>query len=317
MLNPDLHLKPNWQIEPRKSTRQGFGDGLVELAKLNNLVIAVTADLAESTKVHVFGKSYPDRFFDIGVAEQNLMSVGGGLAAAGLIPFISSYAVFSPGRNWEQLRNTVCYSGLNVKIVSTHAGLSVGPDGATHQALEDIALTRVIPNLTVISPCDYYQARLATFAAGDMFGPVYLRLSRIDSHQITEKSTPFEIGKAQVLRFGEKITIVSTGIMVPEALQAAREIDAEVINVHTIKPLDIDTIIQSAKKTGKLIVVEEHQAAGGLGSAVLEALSENSFYPKIKMMGVNDQFGQSGLSDELLSAYGLTWEHIIEKSRQF
>lgn len=288
------------------------------MGKINPRVVALTADLKDSTKVDKFATAYPDRFFDVGVAEQNLLGVGAGLAASGTIPFCTSYAVFSPGRNWEQLRNTVCYSNLNVKIVSTHAGISVGPDGATHQALEDLALTRVLPHLTVISPVDYHQAYLATVAAARHSGPVYLRLSRENSHSLTSNQTPFDLNRAQTLRFGDTVTLVATGLMVAEALKAAEEIDAEVINVHTIKPLDINTIIQSLKKTGKLMVVEEHQIAGGLGSAVLESLVEaGTFPPQIKLMGVNDQFGQSGTPEELLDAYGLTWHHIIEKFRQF
>jgi transketolase len=315
MLNESFNLE--WQKSDKKSTRDGYGDALLELGKINPNVVVVTADLAESTRTEKFGKSYSDRFFDVGVAEQNLMSVGGGLAATGLIPFISSYAMFSPGRNWEQLRNTVCYGNLNVKIASSHAGLSVGPDGATHQALEDIALTRVLPNLTVISPCDYHQARLATFGVANLRGPVYLRLSRLSTHQITTSRTLLEVGKAQTLCFGDAVTLVSTGVMVAECLQAAAEIDAEVVNIHTIKPIDIETIIQSVKKTKRLIVVEEHQQAGGLGSAVLEALAEKSYYPPVKLMGVADQFGQSGTAEELLEAYGLTWHHIIKTYKSF
>jgi len=303
----------NWSKSTKKSIRDGYGDALVELGKNNPQVVVLTADLSESTKVDAFKKAYPDRFFDLGVAEQNLIGVGGGLAATGLIPFCSSYAMFSPGRNWDQLRNSICYSNLNLKLVSSHAGLSVGPDGATHQALEDIALTRVIPNLTVISPLDYHQAYQATLAAADLLGPIYLRLSRSASPQITCPETPFTIGLAQTLTYGQAVTLVSTGIMVSECLKAAAEIDAEVINLHTIKPLDISTIINSCKKTGKLIVVEEHQQAGGLGSAVLESLVGAGFLPpKIKLMAVPDQFGQSGTPEELFAAHGLTWEHIIQ-----
>lgn len=318
MLNPELNLNSGWQASVKDSTRQGFGDALVQLGKLNPQVVVLTADLKESTKVDKFAITYPNRFFDVGVAEQNLMGVSGGLAASGLIPFCSSYAAFSPGRNWEQFRNTVCYSNLNVKVVSTHAGLSVGPDGATHQALEDIALTRPLPNLAVISPADYHQAYFATIAAANQSSPVYLRLSRETSYSVTTHQTPFELGKAQVLRFGDRVTLVATGLMVGEALKAAEELDAEVINIHAIKPLDINTISQSLQKTNKLIVVEEHQQAGGLGSAIFEAFIQSGLsLPPTKHLAVADQFGQSGTSEELLNAYGLTWQHIIEKFRQF
>jgi len=310
MLNPSFN--PHWQTDPLKSTRAGFGDAILNLGKSNPQVVVTTADLADSTKIEAFKQAYPNRFFDLGVAEQNLAGVGAGLAAAGLIPFCTSYAMFSPGRNWDQLRNSICYPQANVKLVSSHSGLSVGPDGATHQALEDIALTRVIPNLTVISPCDYHQARLATLASANIRGPVYLRLSRPETPQITTPSTPFQIGQNQTLCFGDTATIVSTGLLVSECLKAAAETGAEVINVHTIKPLDIDSIIQSTSKTDKLIVVEEHQRAGGLGSAIFEAFIDRGIpLPPTKHLAVNDQFGQSGTPEELLEAYALTWTHIL------
>lgn len=311
-------VNPHWQTDPKPSIRQGCADALVKLGKTQPNVVVVTADLAESTKVDAFAKAYPDRFFDVGVAEQNLMGIGGGLAAVGLIPFCSSYAMFHPGRDWDQLRNTVCYSHLNVKIIATHAGLSVGPDGATHQALEDIALTRIIPGLTVISPCDYQQTYQATLAAASHLGPVYLRLSRESAFSITTAATPFKLGQAQILRYGAAVTLVATGLMAAEALKAAEEIDGEVINIHTIKPLDVTTISQSLRKTKKLIVVEEHQVAGGLGSAVLEALvAAGEPVPAAKLIGVTDQFGQSGTADDLFTAYGLTWEHLIQAYRSF
>jgi transketolase len=318
MLNPQLNLNPNWQTAPKDSTRAGFGDALVQLGKINPKVVVLTADLKDSTKADAFTAAFPNRFFDTGVAEQNLMGVSAGLAASGLIPFCTSYAVFSPGRNWEQLRNTVCYSHLNVKVASTHAGLSVGPDGATHQALEDIALTRTLPNLTVISPADYHQAYRATIAAARHTGPVYLRLSRESALSITTTSTPFDLGAAQILRFGSQATIVTIGLMVGESLRAAEEIDAEVINIHTIKPLDIDAIMSSVKKTGKLIVAEEHQQAGGLGSVIFETfVHRGAALPPTKHIAVTDQFGQSGDTEELFEAYGLTWHHIVDKYSQF
>lgn len=290
----------------------------MQLGKINPRVVVLTADLGESTQAQPFQNAFPDRFFDVGVAEQNLMGVSAGLAASGLIPFCTSYATFSPGRNWEQLRNTVCYSNLNVKVVATHVGLTVGPDGATHQALEDIAITRPIPNLVILSPLDYHQTYRATITAASHSGPVYLRLPRENNFSITTTATPFELGKAQVLRFGEAVTIVATGLIVGEALKAAEEIDAEVINVHTIKPLDIDTIYASTQKTKHLIIIEEHQQAGGLGSALFEAFAHRSWpLPPTKHLAVADQFGQSGDPEELLEAYGLTWNHIIEKYHQF
>jgi transketolase len=291
---------------------------MLQLGKINAHIVALTANLKESTQLEAFAAAYPDRFFDVGVAEQNLMGVSAGLAAAGLVPICASYATFSPGRNWEQLRNTVCYSNLNVKIVATHAGLTVGADGATHQALEDIALTRTLPNLIVLSPPDYHQTSRAIIAAARHKGPVYVRLPREKSFAITSVNTPFELGKAQVLRFGEAVTIVATGLMVGEALKAAEEIDAEVINIHTIKPLDIDTIYASTQKTNHLIIIEEHQQAGGLGSALFEACAHHNLpLPPTKHLAVTDQFGQSGPPEALLDAYGLTWNHIIEKYHQF
>lgn len=315
MLNPDLYLDSNWSNSTANATREGFGQALVDFADNFPQLIVLTADLADSTRVKLFQTKYPNRFLDLGVAEQNLASVSAGLAAAGLLPVACSYAIFSPGRNWEQIRNSIGYSHLNVKIVSTHAGLSVGPDGATHQALEDIALTRVIPNFTIMSPMDYFQAYQATKAMLEYQGPVYLRLTRPTTSIISTAKTPFTLGTAQILRFGKSITIVATGPLVCEALKAADEIDAEVINVHTIKPLDINTILQSVKKTKKLITLEDHQIAGGLGSAVLEGLAGNPV--STKLMGVADSFGESGTPEELYIAHHLTWEDIIATAHSF
>lgn len=316
MLNPHFSINPNWSsIEP-KATRDGFGDAVYSMGRDNKEIVVLTADLAESVRVEKFSKSFPDQFFEVGIAEQNMIGIAAGLAATGCIPFATSYAVFSPARNWDQIRVSVCYGNSNVKIVSSHAGISAGPDGAVHQGLEDIALMRVLPHMTVVSPCDYQQAYRATVAASDHLGPMYIRLSRYASAQITTKETSFVLGKAQILRYGSKLTVVATGIMVAEALKAAEELDAEVINVHTIKPLDVDCIAQSVAKTKKLIIIEEHQIAGGLGSAILEAfIQKNIPVPPTKLIGVNDQFGQSGSADELLQSYGLTWEHIIETYR--
>lgn len=316
MINPHLNLDPNWEKSLPRATREGFGEAILEIGRTNDNLLVLTADLADSLKLDPFIKAHPGKFLEIGIAEQNLVGIAAGLASIGFIPLACSYAVFSPGRNWDQIRVSVCYSNLDVKIVSSHAGLSVGPDGAVHQALEDIALMRVLPNMTIISPCDYVQSQLATRAMIYQSGPTYLRLHRQPGPVITSATTPFKIGVAQTLRFGKSVTIVTTGLMVAESLKAAEEIDAEVINVHTIKPLDINAIIQSLKKTGKLIVVEEHQLAGGLGSSITEALAE--IYPvPTRFVAVRDQFGQSGTPDELWQAYGLTWEHIISVFKTF
>jgi transketolase len=317
---PDVKLNQNWGKKDdldQKGTRDGYGDGLKELGSQNPNVVCLSADLTESTRSNLFAEEFPDRFFQTGVAEQNLMGISAGLALSGKIPFAASYAVFSPGRNWDQLRVSVCYSRANVKIISTHAGLTVGPDGATHQALEDIAITRVLPNLTVIVPSDYFEAKKATYAISELEGPAYLRLGRSGAPVYTTEETPFEIGKANLLYEGNDATIIACGIMVYEALMAAKElsergISVDVINCHTIKPIDKETIINSAKKTGKIVTVEEHQITGGLGSAVAEVVSEEFPVP-IKRIGMPDIFGQSGTPEELLTEYGLTKEHIIDE----
>jgi transketolase len=317
---PDVKLNQNWGNKDelvQKGTRDGYGDGLKELGSQNPNVVCLSADLTESTRSNLFAEEFPDRFFQTGVAEQNLMGISAGLALSGKVPFAASYAVFSPGRNWDQLRVSVCYSRANVKVISTHAGLTVGPDGATHQALEDIAITRVLPNLTVIVPSDYFEAKKATYAISELEGPAYLRLGRSGSPVYTTEETPFEIGKANLLYEGNDATIIACGIMVYEALMAAKElsergISVDVINCHTIKPIDKETIINSAKKTGKIVTVEEHQITGGLGSAVAEVVSEEFPVP-IKRIGMPDIFGQSGTPEELLTEYGLTKEHIIDE----
>lgn len=299
----------------KKSTRAGFGDALLALAKSNKNIVVVSADLAESTRVQKFGQKYPQRFIEVGVAEQNAMGVSAGLALSGKIPFLASFAVFSPGRNWDQLRVSVCYSKANVKIVSTHSGLSVGEDGATHQALEDLAITRVLPNLTVIAPADYNEAVAATKAIAKHQGPVYLRLTRPNSPVFMKANKPLQIGKAEVLYKGKDVTIVACGPIIYEALQAAailakRKIKVEVINCPTIKPLDQNTILRSVKKTKKLITLEDHQKAGGLGSAITEMLAEK-FPVKTIIMGVDNTFGESGTVEQLWDKYGLSQKHII------
>lgn len=312
MLHQKLFHKDN-QTAP---TRNGYGDGLLELGKKNPNVIVLTADLAESTRVEAFQKKHPDRFIECGVAEQNMMGVAAGLALAGKTPFVSSYAVFSPGRNWDQLRVSVCYSNANVKIAGSHAGLSVGPDGATHQALEDIAITRVIPNLTVIVPCDYEEAKKCTIASASYRGPVYIRLTRSATPLVTTAKTPFEIGKHLVLRTGTDVTICACGPLVHEALMASealakKRISAEVIDCHTIKPFDEQTLLASIKKTGSCVTVEEHQITGGLFGAVSETLSRLSPCP-IEPVGMPNCFGESGQPDELLKKYGMKADTIVK-----
>lgn len=298
--------------------RKGFGQGLV-LAGENNLnVVGLCADLTESTQMHLFRDKFPNRFVQMGVAEQNLASVASGMAAMGKIPFISSYAMFSPGRNWEQIRTTICYNNQPVKIAGSHAGVSVGPDGGTHQAIEDLAITRVIPRMVVISPCDAIEARKATQAAADTGTPVYLRLAREKTPIMTTDKTPFEIGKAQIVWEGKKpkVGIIATGALLHKALLAARELEkkkigVEVMNLSTIKPLDTRAIISLAERTGAIVTVEEHQVAGGMGSAVAECLAENHPVP-MKFIGVRDQFGQSGTPEELIRHYGMDENAIIK-----
>lgn len=316
MLNTALYDK---KVE-YKSTRQGFGDALVELGKQNPNVVVLTADLKDSTKVNQFAEKFPKRFFDVGVAEQNLAGISTGLALSGKIPFLTSYATFSPGRNWEQLR-IACYSNANIKIVSSHAGLSTGADGATHQALEDIALTRVLPNLTVFNPCDYHEAKKATIEAENIKGPVYLRLYRAETPVITTVKSDFNPKLAPILVEGKDITLVSSGPILHEVLLAAKKlleqnkISCEVINLHTIKPIDKNTLIESVSKTKKLVIIEEHQMHAGIGSTVLEAISEIPV--KSKIIGINDTFTMSGTYNELKHKYHLDAESLTKNILDF
>lgn len=294
--------------------RKGFGRGLLEAGKQNEQVVAACADLTDSTQMSLFKEAYPERFVEIGVAEQNLVTVGSGLAAMGKVPFVSSYAAFSPGRNWEQIRTTICLNNQPVKIVGSHAGISVGPDGATHQMLEDITLMRVLPNMVVIAPGDSLEAERATLALAGDKRPAYLRLAREATPIITTSKTPFEIGKAYVYAKGDDITLVSTGTMTYHALAAAEMlfkdgIDAEVVHCPTIKPLDAMTILGSAKKTKKVVTLEEGQVNGGLGGAVAELLGEEYPVP-MKRIGIRDRYGESGKPDELMEHFGLTAKHI-------
>jgi len=300
-----------------KVCRDGFGEALLELGRKNKDVVVVSADLAESTRCLDFSKKFPERFIEVGVAEQNMAGVAAGLALEGKIPFICSFGVFSPARNWDQIRISICYNKVNVKIIGAHAGLNVGEDGATHQALEDIAITRVLPNMTVIAPCDYEESKKAVWAAAKFEGPIYIRFGREKSPVMTLPKTKFQIGKAEVFKEGDDITIIACGPMVYEALLAAKElkkekIQAEVINCHTIKPIDTKTIIHSAKKTNRVVTIEEHQVNGGLGSAVAEVLSQNYPVP-MKIIGMPDKFGESGTGKQLLDKYGLNSKHIVNE----
>lgn len=310
MLNKNAYLIEDLSKAEKAPTRDGYGKGLVEAGLKDERVVVLCADLTESTRSHWFREKFPERFIEIGVAEQNMATIAAGLANYGKIPFISSYAAFSPGRNNEQIRTTISLNNVPVKIAGAHAGVSVGPDGATHQALEDIALMRVQPNMTVIVPCDAMEAQKATVAAAlKVSGPAYLRFGREKSQIFTTEKTPFEVGKAIILRNGKDITIIGCGMLLYNALSAAVElskegIEATVINSHTIKPLDIMTILNSVKETKAVVTVEEHQMAGGLGSAVAEALSQHFPAPQ-EFIGVHDRFGESGEPDELIEHFGL------------
>jgi transketolase len=300
---------------PTDPIRAGFGRGLLEAGKQNENVVAACADLTDSTKMNLFAEAFPERFIEMGVAEQNLVTVGAGLAAMGKVPFVSSYAAFSPGRNWEQIRTTICLNDRPVKIIGSHAGLYTGTDGATHQMLEDIALMRALPNMVVLAPCDALEAEKATLAMAKDKRPNYMRVTREATPIFTNNNTPFEIGKAQVFESGADVTIIATGTMTYPALVAAEHlykdgIEAEVIHCATIKPLDAVTILESVKKTGAVVTAEEHQIIGGLGSAVAELLSEHHPVP-LRRIGVKDRFGESGKPDELLEHFGLTYKHIM------
>ncbi len=305
--------------------RKGFGDGLLEVGEKNPKVVGLCADLTESTKMNLFANKFPERFVQVGVAEQNLASVASGMAAMGKIPYISSYAMFSPGRNWEQIRTTICYNDRAVIIAGSHAGISVGPDGGTHQAIEDIALTRVMPNMTVISPCDHIEARKATIKASYLGKPVYIRLAREKTPVITTDDSPFQIGKAQLL-YGETeekadVGIVATGALVHKALKAAVSLEKEdgvkvkVLNISTIKPIDAEALIQLADTCGAIVTVEEHQIMGGFGSAVAEILVQNIPVP-MEFVGVQNRFGQSGTQDELIEYYHMGEKEIFGACRR-
>jgi len=311
MLNRNLYNKDKVKM---KSTRDGFGDALFELGEKNKKVVALTANLGESVRMNKFAKSFPERFFDMGVAEQNMAGVSAGMALSGKIPFIGSFAVFSPGRNWEQIRVSIAYTNANVKIIGSHSGLGVGEDGATHQALEDIALMRVLPNMIVLSPCDYNQAKQAVYWAAQHKGPVYIRLQRQKTPVITQGTDKFV--KAEVLHEGSDVTLISMGPQVYDCLLASKELErkgvsVEVINCQSIKPLDEKLILKSIKKTGRVVTFEDHQIAGGLGSVISELVTDK--YPvSVKRLGVNDVFGESGSIDDLYKKHELTVEGIVK-----
>ncbi|MCX6757278.1 MAG: transketolase family protein [Candidatus Nomurabacteria bacterium] len=330
MLNPQLKLNTkifNEDVE-QVPIRKGFGLGLVIAGEADKNVVALCADLTESTQMHLFKEKFPERFVQVGVAEQNLATVSSGMAAMGKISFMSSYAMFSPGRNWEPIRTSICYNDRPVKIIGSHAGISVGPDGGTHQAIEDIAITRVIPNLDVISPCDALEAKRATIQIAKTKTPTYLRLAREKTPIITTEETPFKIGKSEIYWMPDmglaQVGIIATGALLYRAIMVAKELASEnngegikikVMNLATIKPIDIEAIITLAKECRAIVTVEEHQIAGGMGSAVAEVLAQNCPTP-VEFIGVHDSFGQSGTQDELTEHYGMGKESIKEAVRK-
>jgi transketolase len=310
-----------YEAPDEEPIRAGFGRGLRAAGEANDQIVALSADLTDSTKISDFKAAFPDRFIQIGVAEQNLVTVASGLARAGKIPFTSSYAAFSPGRNWEQIRTTICLNEMPVKIVGSHAGVSVGPDGATHQMLEDLALMRVLPNMVVIAPGDSVEAEKATRLIAENGQPSYIRLAREKTPIFSTEESPFEIGKAYVLREGNDVSLLGTGTMTYQFLKAAQLLEAhgvsaEVVHVPTIKPLDSETILASVRKTGRVITAEEAQIAGGFGGVIAELLSERLPTPLYRI-GINDRFGESGEPNELLDHFGLTAEKIVPEVQRF
>jgi transketolase len=323
MIVTDAKLRNDvFEAKEKAATRDGFGKGVVEAGRADGRIVVLSADLAESTRADWFQKEFPDRFIELGVAEQNLATVAAGMAAYGKVPFITSYATFNPGRNWEQIRTTTCINNVPVKVCGMHAGLLTGADGATHQALEDIALMRALPNMTVISPCDAEEGRKATLEAAKSGTPVYLRFAREKTPTMTTADTPFSIGKALVMWRSPQPTVAlfGTGPVLHNALLAAKQLEGEgigsiVVNVHTIKPLDEELVAAVARECGAAVTVEEHQVRGGLGGAVAEALAKRAPTP-IEFVGVQDRFGQSGKPGELWEEYGLTVPHIIEAAKK-
>lgn len=301
--------------------RDGYGKALLKLIGNGKPVVALDADVAKSTRTVWVRDQYPEHFLDMGIAEQDMVGTASGLALGGMIPFASTYGVFLAGRAWDQIRTTVCYNNLNVKLAGAHAGISVGPDGATHQALEDVALMRVLPNMTVVVPCDAVETEKATLALAEREGPCYIRFGREAVPVITDEDSPFEIGKANVLRDGKDAVLFANGAMVYEGLEAAKQlagegIDLMVVNLHTVKPLDQEAVVAAARKTGRVITAEEHQAAGGMGSAVAECLAQHYPVP-MRILGMQDGFGESGAPDELMKRYGFSSDAIYQAVKDF
>lgn len=316
-LSPKLLTKEILQ----RATRDGYGDGLVELGATNPNVVVLCGDLKESTRAEWFEKKYPDRFIEVGIAEQNMAAMAAGLALSGKIPFVATYAVFCPGRNWDQLRISICYQNLPVKLSGAHAGISVGPDGGTHQAMEDIAITRVLPNMTVLAPCDAEETRKAVHAAADISGPVYMRFARHKTPVFTTKKTPFTVGRALQLTEGDDVTIISCGPIVYSALEAAQQLSdkgssVRVLNMATVKPLDREAIRKAARETGALVTCEEHQRNGGLGGAVAEVLTGEGPPVPQEFVAMPDHFGESGQPAELLAHYGMDTAAIVAAVRR-
>lgn len=314
-----MHLEENLKEALQKPMRDGYGEALVELGRKNEKVVVLVADLKESTKVTAFCGEFPDRGIEMGIAEQNMMGVAAGMALAGKIPFVNSFACFSPGRNFDQLRASVCLSKANVKVIGSHAGVGNGEDGANQQMFEDIGVVRSLPNLVVVVPCDYEQIKKAVAAISEHQGPVYMRMTKPSRAVVTSKMTPFTLGKAQTLRKGKEVGIIACGSMVYEALMAAEQlapkIECEVVNVHTIKPIDREEIVRVAQKCKKIVVAEEHQVIGGLGSAVAEVLGEEC-PTRIKFVGMKGVFGESGKPEEVVKKYGMSREAIVKAVRE-
>lgn len=300
--------------------RDGYGKALLELCRTKPDVMVVDADVAKSTRTDWVRRDFPEKYINVGISEQDLVDTAAGMSLAGMVPYISTYGIFLTGRAWEQIRNTVCYNQLNVKLGGAHAGISVGPDGATHQALEDVALMQVIPEMTVIVPCDWMETYKATMAVYDLKGPSYVRFGRNPAPVVTTDDTPFMIGKAEIFRNGTDVTIFANGMLVYESLEAAKALEeegisAQVVNVHTVKPLDVETIVACANQTGAVVVCEEHQQIGGLGSAVCLALCQHCPVP-VELVGIADAFGESGEPKELLQSRGLSASHIVETAKK-
>ena len=303
-------------LEAKKATRESYGEALLELGKENNNVVVFDADLSTATKTSIFAKEFPERFFDMGIAEQNMMSTAAGMATCGKIPYVSTFAVFAAGRAYDQIRNSICYPKLNVKICATHAGITVGEDGATHQMIEDISLMRTLPNMTVISTSDDIETKWAVKEISKINGPVYLRLARLATPQIYDENQKFEIGKAVQIGSGTDATVFATGVTVAEAIKAQeilkeRGVQIRVVDMHTIKPIDREIIVKCAKETERLISIEDHNIIGGLGSAIAEVLTDE--YPvKLERMGIKDTFGKSGKAEQLMKYFKITAEDIVE-----